>query len=91
MGVDIDDLNENINHNTRLGVSLRNFTIGSKAVPLPIHLEVKPITIVLSEKCWRDNSWKEKGVSQKADNLKRALQDYPSITNARINPGKPLQ
>ena len=87
VGVNLDDLNENIDYSTQLGISLSNFIIGSKRVPLPIYLEVKPITIILTEKCWRDNNWNELRINLKVDNLKQALHDYPSYTKAHINQG----
>ena len=51
-GFSIGSLNENINQNTRLGKSMRKFAIGSRNIPLPIHLDLKVINKALDSNWW---------------------------------------
>ena len=82
------NLNQNINQNTKLGKSVIKFTIGSRDVPLPIHLELVPITKAL-DKIWWGNltEWKRDKIDQKQRNLAKALKDYPRNVHAKINKG----
>ena len=82
------NLNENINQNTRLGKSLITFTIGSRTVPLPIHIKLMPITKALDKIWWGGFSgWRRDKVNLKQRNLARAVKDYPRYVRAKINKG----
>ena len=82
------NLNQNINQNTKLGESVTEFTIGSRDIPLPIHLELIPITKAL-DKIWWGNltEWKRDKIDTKQRNLAKALKDYPKNVHAKINKG----
>ena len=82
------NLNENINQNTRLGKSLIRFTIGSRKVPLPIHIKLTLITKALDRIWWGGYSgWRRGKINQKQRNLARAVRDYPRNVRAKINKG----
>ena len=82
------NLNENINQNTRLGKSLIKFTIGSRKVPLPIHIKLTPITKALDKIWWGGCSgWRRGKINQKQRNLARAVRDYPRNVRAKANKG----
>ena len=82
-------LNENIDQNTKLGKKMTQFTIGSKAVPLPIHLELELLTKTLDENWWGGESqWKKDKIDRKQQNLMRALKEYPKYVHAKKNTGR---
>ena len=84
----IHTLNQNINQNTRLGKSLRKFTIGSRRIPLPIHLDLKLISKALDTNWWGGLSgWKKNNIDRKQRNLVRALKQYPRYVRAKKNTG----
>ena len=70
---------------------MTTFTIGSKAVPLPIHLDLKVITEALDKNWWGgENEWKNKSIDKKQSNLLKALKEYPKYIHAKKNTGEPL-
>ena len=82
------NLNENINHNTKLGKSLIKFTIGSRNVPLPIHIKLMPITKALDRIWWGGFSGLRRDkINLKQKNLAKAVKDYPRYVRAKINKG----
>ena len=82
------NLNENISHNTKLGKNLIKFTIGSRKVPLPIHIKLIPITRALDKIWWGGFSgWRRDKINLKQRNLARAVRDYPKYVRAKINKG----
>ena len=84
----IKTLNENVNQNTRLGKSWKKFTIGTKAVPLPIHLDLKQISKALDANWWGGMlSWRRDGIHTKQKNLIRAIKEYPAYVHAKKNIG----
>ena len=89
VGFSIKNVNENIDQNTKLGKKFTKFTIGSQAVPLPIHLDLKLITKALDAIWWRGvRNWKGKSIDKKQKNLMIALKNYPKYVNAKNNTGE---
>ena len=82
------NLNENIDENTKLGKKMTQFTIGSVAVPLPIHLELDLLTKALDKNWWGgDKGWRNNNIDKKEQNLMRALKEYPGYIHAKKNIG----
>lgn len=87
----MNNLNENIDQNTNFGKKMTTFTIGSKAVPLPIHLDLKVLSAALDKNWWGgENEWKNKSIDKKQSNLLKALKEYPKYIHAKKNTGEPL-
>lgn len=86
VGLSLRDVNENIDQVASLGTSRRHFTIGSREVPLPIHLKLIPITKALDKIWWGGR--RRKKIAKKQRNLAKALRDYPRNVNASINEGR---
>ena len=84
----MNKLNENINQNTNLGKKVIKFTIGSRSVPLPIHLKLIPITKALDPIWWGGyGRWRRNRINLKQRNLAKAVRDYPRYVRAKINKG----
>ena len=67
---------------------MKKFTMGSKNVPLPIHLDLKPITKALDKNWWGGTArWKTSKVNRKQRNLAKALREYPRYVRAKRNKG----
>ena len=87
IGIDLNQINNNVNKYTSIGSSNSTLTIGSKQNPAPIKfLELTPISDVIEKRLW-GTSWKEDRVVLKQKNLRRALNMYPKITGASIKDG----
>ena len=70
---------------------MTTINIGSKDVPLPIHLDLKVITKALDKNWWGGLSgWKMNGIDRKQKNLLRALKEYPAYVHAKKNTGELL-
>ena len=80
-------LNENIDENTKLGKKMTEFTIGSKAVPLPIHIELELLTKALDRNWWEESCWRNNNIDKKQQNLMKALKEYPGYVHAKKNTG----
>ena len=86
------NLNENIDQKTNLGKKVTKFTIGSRYVPLPIHLDLKLITKSLDANWWGGvNEWRRNNIAKKQQNLMRALKGYPRYVHAKKNRGEPTE
>jgi predicted membrane chloride channel (bestrophin family) len=71
-----------------LGKEGTEFTIGSRAIPLPIHLDLRPITEALNEIWWGGTRmWRKNNIFKKQRNLMRALKSYPKYVQAKKNTG----
>ena len=81
-------LNENINQKTTLGEKVIQFTIGTKSIPLPIHIKLTPITKALDPIWWDGyDQWWWNRIGLKQRNLARAVREYPEYVRAKINKG----
>ena len=88
VGLNIKDLNNNIDKKTNLGEESTKFTIGTQAIPLPIHLDLRPITDSLNEFWWGSTrAWRRNNIDKKQQNLMRALKRYPRYVHAKKNTG----
>lgn len=87
LSLDIKTLDENVDENTQIGESLMSFTIGSADVPLPIHTKVVPIIEAMGNSFWDTNERDTYGISQKRTHMDKALTDYATNKQARINAG----
>ena len=68
---------------------MTRFTIGSRAVPLPNHLELQLITKALDKNWWGGKrAWRRNKIDRKQQNLMRALKEYPKYVHAKKNTGK---
>jgi hypothetical protein len=86
VSLNLDVLDSTVSHNTQLGSSMTQLTIGTIDIPLPIHTKVIPIDQALADSLWAQN---ERTVIQlKRGNLERALRDYATNKQAQIAPGK---
>ena len=90
VGFSIKDVNQNINQLANSRTSQQRFTIGSREVPLPIHLKLIPITKALDKIWWGARGWRRKRIAKKQRNLAKALRDYPRNVNASINEGNAI-
>ncbi len=86
VGFSIKDVNKNIDQKTNLGKEGTEFTIGSRAIPLPIHLDLRPITESLNEIWWGGR--RQNNIFKKQRNLMRALKNYPKYVQAKKNTGE---
>ena len=81
-------LNENINQRTTLGKKVIQFTIGTRSIPLPIHIKLIPITKALDPVWWGGyGGWRRNRINLRQRNLARAVRDYPRNVQAEINKG----
>ena len=81
-------LNENIDQKTSLGKKVIQFTIGTKSIPLPIHIKLTPITKALDPLWWGEyDQWWWNRINIKQRNLAKAVRDYPKYVHAKINKG----
>ena len=63
---------------------MTKLTIGSRNVPLPIHLDLIEITKALERYWWGGaGGWKREKIEKKQRNLARALKDYPKYVHAK--------
>ncbi len=85
ISIDVNTLNENINQNTAIGRETQVFTIGSREIPLPLHVKVVPITVALNDQLWAIAS--RNVLRKKRANMIKALNDYPKNKNADIGAG----
>jgi hypothetical protein len=86
VSLDLDVLDSTVSHNTQLGSSMTQFTIGTIEIPLPIHTKVIPIDQALADSLWAENE--RTVIRLKRGNLERALRDYATNKQAQIAPGK---
>lgn len=89
VGFGIKKVNENIDQKVNLGKSVAEFTIGSRTIPLPIHLDLRPITESLNAIWWEGTGlWRKNNIYKKQENLMRALKGYPRYVHAKKNTGE---
>lgn len=86
VSLDINALDESVNENTEIGKSLKEFTIGSEAVPLPIYTKLVPIVEAMADNFW--DSGEREEIRQKKVHLDKALTDYAANKRARISNGR---
>ena len=66
-------------------MSYTTSTVGSAAVPMPIHIKIVPISDALANNLW--NTSERAMIGQKKTHLTRALRDYAENKNAQIATG----
>ena len=86
VSLNLDVLDRTVNHNTQLGTSLTQLTIGTRDIPLPIHTKVIPIDQALADSFWAQNE--RAMIRVKRSNLEKALTDYATNKQAGIASGK---
>jgi hypothetical protein len=73
---------------TKLGKKVIQFTIGTRSVPLPIHIKLIPIAKALDPIWWGGSGrWQLNRINLKQKYLARALRGYPKYVRANINKG----
>ena len=87
VSLDINALDQSVNENTNIGRSLKEFTIGTEDVPLPIHTKVVTIDEAMADSFWEENERTE--IHQKRVHLEKALTDYAANKRAHVGDGKP--
>lgn len=86
VSLDITALDQSVNENTNIGTSLREFTIGTDEVPLPIHTKVVTIDEAMADTFWEESE--RSTMRQKKIHLEKALTDYAANKRAHVNKGK---
>ena len=88
VSLDINALDESVDQNTQIGKSLKEFTIGSEDVPLPIHTKLVTIDEAMADSFWTDSE--RSMINQKRVHLEKALTDYAANKRAGIASGRSL-
>ena len=60
--------------------------IGTRSIPLPIHIKLIPITKALDPIWWGGyGGWRRNRINLRQRNLARAVRDYPRNVRTKIN------
>ena len=80
----MDSLNEKNIGKTKFSKKARHFVIGSKKIPSPIKIALKPLYVALKPSFWFDEEYQRLNIGRKRKNLDIARQDYAKHVGKRL-------
>lgn len=76
IGVDVDALNVKNTGKTKFSRNSVQLDIGTRGIPLPIKMVVKPIYMALKPQYWSKKEYLSLQIERKQQNLRKACPDY---------------